>query len=53
MMTDKLSETFGFPRVVDVIASALIAMPGGHDALEQAIELHLAGEDDGGTEADD
>lgn len=52
-MTDKLSETFGFPKVVDVIASALIAMPGGHDALTQAIELHLSGEDDGGPEADD
>lgn len=51
MMTDKLSETFGFPDVVDVIASALIAMPGGHDALEQAIKLHLAGGEDVGTEA--
>lgn len=52
-MTDKLSETFGFPAVVDVIASALIAMPGGHDALEQAVALHLAGGEDGGTDADD
>ncbi|HEY7824976.1 MAG TPA: hypothetical protein VIG24_19205 [Acidimicrobiia bacterium] len=52
-MTDKLSETFGFPAVVDVLASALISMPGGSDALDQAIQLHLSGEVDGGTTAVD
>lgn len=45
-MTEKLSETFGFPAVVDVLASALISMPGGSDALDQAISLHLSGDAD-------
>jgi len=39
-MENKLTETLASNDAIDVLASALIALPGGADALDAAIAAH-------------
>lgn len=41
-METKLTEQLASNNAIDVIASALIALPGGEDALNAAIAAHEA-----------
>lgn len=40
-MEKKLTEQFGSTEAIDILASAIIALPGGFDALESAVEARL------------
>lgn len=48
-MEKKLTEQFGSTEAIDILASAIIALPGGFDALESAVDARLVvyAEDDG------
>ena len=48
-MEKKLTEQFASNEAIDILASAIIALPGGFDALESAADAKLVvhAEDDG------